>query len=232
VAKTLLNLSQAAQAAGITRRTLYNHVKQGKVTVSRDGKNNPVVDVSELIRVYGNVNLPEKQIPSVSHRENTQKNFPHEQLTAMQKELAEMKQAITLMLEDKTLREKENQQHEDEKNQLREEIKKLSESLEQAQKRVLVQAVQLTHSGVIPPLLQLWPLRLWRFLVLQRPFMCLPLLDGVHLTDKRRSCSLKLCTCLLKSDTRSLSAAFSRCVMPNILCNSEEAASHALSCCA
>ena len=130
MAKTLLNLSQAAQAAGITRRTLYNHVKQGKVTVSRDGKNNPVVDVSELIRVYGNVHLPEKQIPSVSHRENTQKNFPHEQLTAMQKELAEMKQAITLML-----REKENQQHEDEKNQLREEIKKLSESLEQAQKK-------------------------------------------------------------------------------------------------
>jgi TolA-binding protein len=64
------------------------------------------VDVSELIRVYGNVHLPEKQIPSVSHRENTQKNFPHEQLTAMQKELAEMKQAITLMLEDKTLRKK------------------------------------------------------------------------------------------------------------------------------
>ncbi|STX08028.1 Excl1 protein [Klebsiella pneumoniae] len=73
MAKTLLNLSQAAQAAGITRRTLYNHVKQGKVTVSRDGKNNPVVDVSELIRVYGNVNIPEKQIPGISHRENTQK---------------------------------------------------------------------------------------------------------------------------------------------------------------
>ena len=137
MAKTLLNLSQAAQAAGITRRTLYNHVKQGKVTVSRDGKNHPVVDVSELIRVYGNVNLPEKQIPSISHRENTQKNFPHEQLTAMQKELAEMKQAITLMLEDKTLREKESQQHEDEKNQLREEIRKLNESLEQGRKKGL-----------------------------------------------------------------------------------------------
>ncbi|MBJ4924198.1 hypothetical protein JGF34_25755, partial [Salmonella enterica subsp. enterica serovar Agona] len=95
----------------------------------------PTVDVSELIRVYGNVNLPEKKIPSISHRENAHKNFPHEQLTAMQKELAEMKQAITLMLEDKTLREKENQQHEDEKNQLREEIKKLSESLEQEKKK-------------------------------------------------------------------------------------------------
>ena len=107
MAKTLLNLSQAAQAAGITRRTLYNHVKQGKVTVSRDGKNNPVVDVSELIRVYGNVNLPEKQIPSISHRENTQKNFPHEQFQAMQKELADIRQAVTLMLEDKTAREED-----------------------------------------------------------------------------------------------------------------------------
>jgi hypothetical protein len=232
VAKTLLNLSQAAQAAGITRRTLYNHVKQGKVTVSRDGKNNPVVDVSELIRVYGNVNLPEKQIPSVSHRENTQKNFPHEQLTAMQKELAEMKQAITLMLEDKTLRKKKISSMRTRKTSCGKKSKSSVKAWSRRKKRVLVQAVQLTHSGVIPPLLQLWPLRLWRFLVLQRPFMCLPLLDGVHLTDKRRSCSLKLCTCLLKSDTRSLSAAFSRCVMPNILCNSEEAASHALSCCA
>ncbi|MCY0629647.1 hypothetical protein OVX87_32790 [Klebsiella pneumoniae] len=70
--------------------------------MSRDGKNNPVVDVSELIRVYGNVNIPEKQIPGISHRENTQKNFPQEQLLAMQKELADLRQAVTLMLEDKT----------------------------------------------------------------------------------------------------------------------------------
>ncbi|MCE2004056.1 hypothetical protein [Enterobacter asburiae] len=103
MAKILLNLSQAA---GITIRTLYNHVTQGKVTMSYDGKNNPVVDVSELICVYGNVNLPEKKIPGISHRKNTQKNFSHEQLTAMQKELTEMKQAITLMPEDKTRREK------------------------------------------------------------------------------------------------------------------------------
>ncbi|MFQ1230567.1 hypothetical protein, partial [Klebsiella pneumoniae] len=122
MAKTLLNLSQAAQAAGITRRTLYNHVKQGKVTVSRDGKNNPVVDVSELIRVYGNVNIPEKQIPGISHRENTQKNFPQEQLLAMQKELADLRQAVTLMLEDKTSREEERRQHDDERRKLQAEV--------------------------------------------------------------------------------------------------------------
>ncbi|MDZ2368040.1 hypothetical protein M2629_26680, partial [Klebsiella pneumoniae] len=126
MAKTLLNLSQAAQAAGITRRTLYNHVKQGKVTVSRDGKNNPVVDVSELIRVYGNVNIPEKQIPGISHRENTQKNFPQEQLLAMQKELADLRQAVTLMLEDKTSREEERRQHDDERRKLQAEVDRLT----------------------------------------------------------------------------------------------------------
>ncbi|EBC2122716.1 hypothetical protein VYS61_004661 [Salmonella enterica] len=135
MAKTLLNLSQAAQAAGITRRTLYNHVKQGKVTVSRDGKNNPVVDISELIRVYGNVKLPEKQIPSISHRKNTQKNFPQEQFQAMQKELADLRQAVTLMLEDKTAREEERRQHDDERRKLQAEVDRLTKELTQKKKR-------------------------------------------------------------------------------------------------
>ncbi|HBT4361956.1 hypothetical protein CIG40_29095 [Klebsiella pneumoniae] len=135
MAKTLLNLSQAAQAAGITRRTLYNHVKQGKVTVSRDGKNNPVVDVSELIRVYGNVNIPEKQIPGISHRKNTQQNFPQEQLLAMQKELADLRQAVTLMLEDKTSREEERRQHDDERRKLQAEVDRLTTELTQKKKR-------------------------------------------------------------------------------------------------
>lgn len=134
MAKTLLNLSQAAQAAGITRRTLYNHVKQGKVTVSRDGKNNPVVDVSELIRAYGNVNIPEKEIPNISHRENTQKNFPHEQFQAMQKELADLRQAVTLMLEDKTSREEERRRHDDDRRKLQAEVDRLTAELTQNKK--------------------------------------------------------------------------------------------------
>lgn len=134
MAKTLLNLSQAAQAAGITRRTLYNHVKQGKVTVSRDEKNNPVVDVSELIRVYGNVNIPEKQIPRISHRENSQKNFPLEQFQSMQKELSDLRQAVTLMLEDKTAREEERRQHDDERRKLQAEVDRLTTELAQKKK--------------------------------------------------------------------------------------------------
>jgi len=135
MSNTQLNMSQAAQAAGITRRTLYNHVKQGKVTTSRDKKNNPVIDVSELIRAYGNVSLPVKKIPTVTHRENTQENFPSEHFQAMQKDIAELKQAVTHMLEDKTARESERKQYEEERRKYQEEISTLNEKLERERKR-------------------------------------------------------------------------------------------------
>jgi len=135
VAKTSLNLSQAAKAVGITRRTLYNHVRSGKVTVSRDMKNNPSVDVSELIRAYGNVQLPEKQIPTITHRENTHKNFSSEQIDIMKKELADLKQAVTLMLEDKTTREKERQRYEEQQQTLQDEVNQLRKALEQEREK-------------------------------------------------------------------------------------------------
>jgi peptidoglycan hydrolase CwlO-like protein len=137
MSNTQLNMSQAAQAAGITRRTLYNHVKQGKVTTSRDKKNNPVIDVSELIRVYGNISLPVKKMPTVTHRKNTQENFPSEQLQTMQKEIAELKLAVTHMLEDKTARESERKQYEEERRKYQEEINMLNEKLERERKKGL-----------------------------------------------------------------------------------------------
>jgi len=135
MSNTQLNMSQAAQAAGITRRTLYNHVKQGKVTTSRDKKNNPVIDVSELIRAYGNVSLPVKKIPTITHRENTQENFPSEQLQAMQKEIAELKLAVTHMLEDKKARESERKQYEEDRRKYQEEISTLNVKLERERKK-------------------------------------------------------------------------------------------------
>jgi len=137
VADTRLNLTQAAKAAGITRRTLYNHINQGKVTASRDEKNSPVIDVSELIRAYGNVNLPVKKIPTLLHRKNTQENYTPDALSDVRKELAELKVAVTLMLEDKTAREEERRRGEDERRQLQEEVKRLGEQLEQEKARGL-----------------------------------------------------------------------------------------------
>lgn len=137
MSETRLNLTQAAKAAGVTRRTLYNHINQGKVTASRDEKNNPVIDVSELIRVYGNVNVPVKKIPTVSHRENTQVNFTPDGLETIRAELAELKHSITLMLEDKTAREDERRRGEEERQQLQAEIRRLGEELQREKSRGL-----------------------------------------------------------------------------------------------
>lgn len=135
MAETLLNLTQAAKAAGITRRTIYNHINQGKVTTSRDEKNNPVIDVSELIRVYGNVTLPVKKFLTISHRENTQKNFTPDALETVRAELAELRKAVTLMLEDKTAREDERRSGEEERRQLQEEVRRLGDELQREKKR-------------------------------------------------------------------------------------------------
>lgn len=135
MSETRLNLTQAAKAAGVTRRTLYNHINQGKVTASRDEKNNPVIDVSELIRVYGNVNLPVKKIPTISQRENIQKNFTPDALETVRAELADLRQAVTLMLDDKAAREDERRRGEEERRQLQEEVRRLGEELKHERNR-------------------------------------------------------------------------------------------------
>ncbi len=49
----VLSISAAARATGIHRVTIQKHIKSGKLSVSRDAVGKPVVDVAELIRVYG-----------------------------------------------------------------------------------------------------------------------------------------------------------------------------------
>lgn len=50
---TKLNLSQAAKAVGKNRVTLWRHINNGKLSAERDRDGNPLVDTSELLRVYG-----------------------------------------------------------------------------------------------------------------------------------------------------------------------------------
>ncbi|MGN7613997.1 helix-turn-helix domain-containing protein [Magnetococcales bacterium HHB-1] len=48
-----LNITQAAKAAGVSRNTLYKKIKKGKISTITDRKNGRVIDVSELVRVFG-----------------------------------------------------------------------------------------------------------------------------------------------------------------------------------
>lgn len=48
-----VSISKAASMVGITRATLYRHIKKKDISVGKDAEGNPKIDVSELIRVYG-----------------------------------------------------------------------------------------------------------------------------------------------------------------------------------
>lgn len=50
----LVNVSQAAKLANISRDTFYkNYINKGKISVSRDERNRPMVNTSEILRVFG-----------------------------------------------------------------------------------------------------------------------------------------------------------------------------------
>ncbi|HBR7578354.1 TPA: hypothetical protein MBN28_006021 [Klebsiella variicola] len=98
--QNLLNLTQAADAVGITRKTLYSHIDKGLVSVTRQqGKR--YVDVSELIRYYGSVSLPQEKVNTVTR---SQTKHSDDAISAMQRELVELRRLIEkqqLLLEDK-----------------------------------------------------------------------------------------------------------------------------------
>ena len=52
-----LNISQASRAAGVSRSTLYAHIKKGRLTAHKAGDGRTYVDASELARVYGSLKI-------------------------------------------------------------------------------------------------------------------------------------------------------------------------------
>ena len=47
------SISEAARIVGVTRKTFYKHIDKKSISVEKDDNDNPVIDASELIRVYG-----------------------------------------------------------------------------------------------------------------------------------------------------------------------------------
>jgi len=67
-----MNINQAAKAVGVARSTLYRDIREGKVSVKKDGRGKPYLDVSELERAYGNVTISDTfgMSESVPERQN------------------------------------------------------------------------------------------------------------------------------------------------------------------
>lgn len=54
-----VSVSKAARMTGKGRSTIQRHMREGKLSAGRDESGNPVIDVSELIRVYGSIKADE-----------------------------------------------------------------------------------------------------------------------------------------------------------------------------
>ena len=52
-----LNVSQAAKAAGISRSSIYAHIKKGRLTATKGEDGRVYIDVAELQRVYSNLKI-------------------------------------------------------------------------------------------------------------------------------------------------------------------------------
>ncbi len=57
-----VSLSEAAKMVGITRSTLYAHIKEKGISVTDANTKRPKIDVSELVRVYGDKVKPLDQV--------------------------------------------------------------------------------------------------------------------------------------------------------------------------
>ena len=55
-----VSISEAARLTGKSRVTIHRHIEKGKLAKEQDGLGNPVLDLSELERVYGTLQQPEQ----------------------------------------------------------------------------------------------------------------------------------------------------------------------------
>ncbi len=50
-----LTITEAARVVGVSRMTLYKHIKSGRLSVGKDQFGKPSIDASELVRVFGDL---------------------------------------------------------------------------------------------------------------------------------------------------------------------------------
>ena len=90
-----MNINQAAKAVGVARSTLYRDIQEGKVSVGKDARGKPYVDVSELERAYGSVTLSDvSESVSIGQAETQQKDKKD---NALQREHDLLREQIELL---------------------------------------------------------------------------------------------------------------------------------------
>ncbi len=84
------SVTEAAKLAGVTRRTIYRHIKAGKLSASVTGGDSTVIETSELLRVYGVLSQPEPEKVSTGSLENQP-----EYVTLLLAEMSQLREMVS-----------------------------------------------------------------------------------------------------------------------------------------
>lgn len=83
------SVTEAAKLAGVTRRTIYRHLKSGKLSATVTDGDNTEIETSELLRVYGALSQPEQEKVYTGSHENQP-----EYVTLLLAEMSQMRAQI------------------------------------------------------------------------------------------------------------------------------------------
>lgn len=105
-----VNISTAAKMVGVDRSTFYRHVAEKGITLEEKNTKRPKVDVSELIRVYGDKVKTPDQILQQKNNHEVSPTTPHNTSTEGQIELHTLREKVKYL---ESLRETEKRSLED-----------------------------------------------------------------------------------------------------------------------
>lgn len=118
--KTKVSLAQAAKMAGVARSTFYRHIEEKGISIEDKDTPRPKVDVSELVRVYGDQIKTPEQLQKEKQKEQQADKTVQDTSIEDQIELRTLREKIKHMEQLQSM----------EKNRLEEQIELLREMLD------------------------------------------------------------------------------------------------------
>ena len=88
-----VTITEAAKLVGKSRRTVYRDVSSGRLSVSHDGAGVAQVDISELIRVYGEINEERHSVVTVPMPQRGTDDGTA-RVTALEVEIAQLRERL------------------------------------------------------------------------------------------------------------------------------------------
>lgn len=82
----LLNMTEAAEAAGVDRSTIYRKIKAGELSTTLDATGEKRLSTDELLRVFGRLVAPNVASDSVEQQHATPSNIGDTELVATLKD--------------------------------------------------------------------------------------------------------------------------------------------------